>query len=219
MDVSDITRSLSNLSDLAEHHLGLAIWLGALATMVMAFIASVKASPTNQSSGQTSTPMRRWRWASLFILSVGIAWGPLLLKHYGYFAPSADLRLAPFDDLAAFPLAPYPDESVTMWCFPYEPGSCDIARKYRESLHDDFNMLDWHCTDKDGGRLTFLTGMSSLHHADFKGIKIDTHSEKDRPDGAKDLMLKLQALGVPADWSADDGVGPKDFEIWIGGKP
>ena len=124
------------------------------------------------------------------------------------------------NDPAFVPLAPYPDESVMVWCFPYELGSCDIARKYREYLHDDFKMLDWHSSDKSGP-LVFLTGMSSLHHADFNGIKIATSSKDIHPDGATELFGKFQRLGVPVDWSFDDkdGLGPNDFEIWIGGKP
>jgi hypothetical protein len=135
---------------------------------------------------------------------------------------SVDLRTLPLAPGSTFlPLVPHFDESVAVWCFQSELSSCAIALEYRDRLAQGFTMRNWHVKDDGGNNFEFLVGMSHLHGADFKGIKIDTLTDQYRPDGAKELLKNLQALGVPADFGIDnqENLGPNDFEIWIGGKP
>ncbi len=135
--------------------------------------------------------------------------------------PPPDLRTVPLaPGSTLLPLVPHFDESVTVWCFPYDPDSCSIALQYRSRLNDGFKMHTWHVKDDGGNNFEFLVGMSHLRRTDFKGIKIATLSQ-DRPEGAKELLQNLRAVGVPADFNTDtqENLGPKDFEVWVGGRP
>ena len=233
------TSVIENLLETAKHYQPFAPWLSvvisSLSLIVGAFglMLAINRNQAIKSATSKGIPRKRryWPWVAIIIVATLVAWGPTILLHYGYLAPmgvqaqsppSPDLRTVPLaPDSTFLPLAPYFDESVTVWCFPYDPDSCAIALRYRSRLADGFNMRSWHVKDDGGNDYEFLTGMSHLHRTDFKGIKIDTRSEQDRPEGAKELLKNLRALGVPADFAIDnqENLGPKDFEIWIGGKP
>jgi hypothetical protein len=124
-----------------------------------------------------------------------------------------DLRLAPFASDSHFfsDLQSDDAESFKMVCFPYdaeEPPSCSIALRYQDALGKYWTPEDI-VFDQDRA-------------ATFKGISILTQSTN-APKGALRLRQQFRTVGIETDFRTADPsslkLGPKDFAVWIGGKP
>src|SRR5216683_7191712 len=85
-------------------------------------------------------------------------------RHYLPAVEAPDARLFPLAKGSTFfDAIPMNDESVMVWCFPYEAHSCSIALQFRARLAGRVGtILNWN---------GFVTGLSPLP-ADFKGINI-----------------------------------------------
>jgi hypothetical protein len=173
---------------------------------LLAFLVSYLMNNEEIKNKNSATP-RLYRYVG--IGAVAITWILFAINIYSIYGRS-DLRMAPFaPNSAFFSTLPMTSESVTVWCFPYEPLSCSIALQYRKGLAARFNILNWG---------NFLVGLSP-READFKGINIATRSDQGRPNGAKALYGELRELRVPCEYQKDEALGPNEFELWIGGKP
>jgi len=123
-----------------------------------------------------------------------------------------DARLIPFTKASQFfSTLPRTNESVIVWCFPYDPQSCSIALQYKEAFTHKFNTLYW--------RNEFPTGLSPQSPADFTGINIATAPGVIPPNGARAFKEALDNAGVKSDWKADLTLKPNEFAVWIGRKP
>lgn len=147
----------------------------------------------------------------IFLVLVGIFYAGYSTWNDQY-RKNVDLRQAPFAEGSAFfSTLPITDESVELWCFPYDAESCSIAVQYRNRLAEHFGIVN---------PSQFVVAMVP-READFKGINIATRSDRiqDRPKGARALAGQLRATHIPCQFKTDPSLSSKEFEVWIGSKP
>jgi hypothetical protein len=155
--------------------------------------------------------IRAWRYWPMAAMTVLV----LAMFAQPYFAPSpmptADVRSAPLGDSAFFDSLPYDKtESFRMVCFSIDPASCGIAARYREQLRNHWNAAEPTYV-YDG-------------EPDFNGIDILFPSDNDRPSGAVELTEAFLRAGIkahlkPITPTSALKLAPKEFAVWVGGKP
>ena len=124
-----------------------------------------------------------------------------------YPPPPTDPRLAPLAIGSRFLSDLPPDTKETVWifCYPFDPMSCNIARQYQKRF-----------------RAQWTTGFikyGPTEEPDFSGINIAVRDLFDPAPGAISLKKELGNCGIDADLRPAPDLKPNEFEVWIGRKP